>query len=206
MELKKLASWLNLPLRFGKFKIQRLIILSIFVAMIIIGSGIGKLIPTTLLGFEPAVAQIITSSDVWQKVYEKLPDFPKENQYISRDTGKVDQDDTLANRLIRYHIYVKGRSPIYRLDWKLTLADYLNLNETMYDGNYPGFDLLRVNPIDGNRQAIANLNRNQRHDLVQVLVNIFTTPTESTLLNNPTPTPTSTSPNPTPRGGAELLK
>lgn len=122
---------------------------------------------------QPAVAQRISPGDVWQKVYQQLPDFPKENQYISKETGKVAENNTLASRLIRYHIYVKERAPNYRLDWKFTLADYLGANEIMYESSYPGNDTLRQNPIEGDRAAISRLSRKQRNELVQVLTNIF---------------------------------
>nr|WP_313950128.1 hypothetical protein [Nostoc sp. FACHB-110] len=154
-----------------------------------------------LFGIPSAVAQRVSPSDVWQQVYQKLPDFPKENKYISKETGKVAETNTLVSRLIRYHIYIKERSPIYRFDWKLTLADYLGANETMYDTTYPGSDILRQNPLDGDRAAIASLSRSQRDALVQALVNIFS----PDLQNQPTP-PTSTTPQQPQTGGAELLK
>ncbi|BAY66265.1 hypothetical protein NIES22_63790 [Calothrix brevissima NIES-22] len=140
---------------------------------IILGLGISESKYTAFLTIQPALAQRISPGDVWQQVYQQLPDFPKENQYISKETGKVAENNTLAGRLIRYHVYVKERSPAYRLDWKLTLADYLNANETMYDITYPGNDTLRENPIEGDRAAIAKLTRSQRNALVQVLTNIF---------------------------------
>jgi hypothetical protein len=128
---------------------------------------------TTELTFLPAQAQRISPSDVWQLVYEKLPDLPKENQYISKESGKVSENSTLASRLIRYHVYIKQRAPNYRLDWKLTLADYLDANEIMYENTYPGHDTLRKNPLDGDRTAIQSLTRRQRDALVQVLTDIF---------------------------------
>ncbi|MBD2357288.1 hypothetical protein H6G41_22150 [Tolypothrix sp. FACHB-123] len=140
---------------------------------IILSLGIGESKYTAFLTVRPALAQRISPGDVWQQVYQQLPDFPKENQYISKETGKVAENNTLAARLIRYHIYVKERSPAYRLDWKLTLADYLNANETMYDITYPGHDTLRENPIESDRAAIAKLTHTQRNALVQVLTNIF---------------------------------
>ncbi|MGH1395542.1 MAG: hypothetical protein ACRAVC_16160 [Trichormus sp.] len=121
----------------------------------------------------PAQAQRISPSDVWQLVYEKLPDLPKENKYISKESGKVAENSTLASRLIRYHVYIKQRAPNYRLDWKLTLADYLDANEIMYENTYPGHDTLRKNPLDGDRTAIQSLTRRQRDALVQVLTDIF---------------------------------
>jgi hypothetical protein len=151
----------------------------------------------------PATAQRISPTDIWQTVYQKLPELPKENTYLSKETGKVAQDNTLIGRLIRYHIYVKGRAPIYRFDWKLTLADYLNANEIIYDASYPGNDSLKENPIDGDRLAISKLSRRQRDELVQVLVNIFN-PSAQTPTS--TPQPTQTTPQTPPRGSADLLK
>jgi hypothetical protein len=141
--------------------------------VIILCSGVSESKYTGFLTVQPAIAQRISPGEVWQQVYQQLPDLPKENQYISQETGKVAENNTLMGRLIRYHIYVKERSPSYRLDWKLTLADYLNANETMYDITYPGNDTLRENPIEGDRAAISKLTRSQRNSLVQVLTNIF---------------------------------
>lgn len=124
-------------------------------------------------GEPPAIAQIIRSDDAWKKVYEQLPDFPKENQYINKETKKVAADDTLVGRLIRYHLYVKGRIPFYRLDWKLTLADYLEINGRMNEDNYPSSGKLNKNPMEGDIAAIQKLNLAQRNALVQALVNAF---------------------------------
>ncbi|MEH2377166.1 hypothetical protein [Nostoc sp.] len=187
------------------------------VGVIVLGSGTGKSIHTSLFYMQgaiaaprsSAIAQRITPSDVWQQVYQQLPDFPCENKYISKENGKVAENNTLVNRLIRYHIYTKGRAPIYRLDWKLTLADYLGVNEIMYDNSYPGNDTLRENPLEGDRKAITRLTRSQRDALVQVLVNIFNPTSQNPLPpspNNPPSPTTSTPPQPPQRGGAELLK
>lgn len=155
-----------------------------------------------------------TTRNVWKQVYQKLPNLPLENKYVSRETGKVNPDNTLVDRLIRYHLYVKGRGPNYRLDWKLTLADYLGANELLQENVYPGADTLRQNPLEGDRAAIARLNRKQRDALVQTLVSIFnpnssaattdtktrsqpsTAPSEPTQLNFPQPKP----------GDAQLLQ
>ncbi|MGB3237297.1 MAG: hypothetical protein WBB29_03305 [Geitlerinemataceae cyanobacterium] len=119
------------------------------------------------------IAQRSSGSEIEAKVYEQLPDLPLENQYISQETGEVNPNSTLVSRLIRYHIYVKGRPPQYRLDWKLTLADYLGKNELMFQGVYPGVENLRDNPILGDREAIGNLTRSQRNALVHTLVSLY---------------------------------
>jgi hypothetical protein len=193
---------LNAPL-------TRILIALMVVSVIFWGTGAGKSIHRNLFSIQPAYAQRITPSDVWQLVYEQLPDFPRENKYISRENGKVAENNTLANRLIRYHIYTKGRAPIYRLDWKLTLADYLGVNEIMYDTSYPGNDSLKENPMEGDKAAIAHLTRSQRDALVQVLVNIFNPTSQNTLSPSPNTAPNpsrATTPQPPQRGGAELLK
>ncbi|MEH1891977.1 MAG: hypothetical protein V7K92_21840 [Nostoc sp.] len=179
------------------------------VGVIVLSSGAGKSIQTNLFSIQPAMAQRITPGDVWQQVYQQLPNLPRENKYISKENGKVAENNTLVNRLIKYHIYTKGRAPIYRLDWKLTLADYLGANEIIYDTSYPGNDSLRENPLEGDRKAISGLTRSQRDALVQVLVNIFNPTSQNTLSpnSNTTANPTtSTTPQPPQRGGAELLK
>jgi hypothetical protein len=145
---------------------------SITVGVVLLGSGIGGLIHTNRLGSQIATAQTIISSDVWRQIYQQLPDLPRENKYISKETNKVAENNTLVSRLIRYHLYVKGR-PTYRLDWKLTIADYLGANEIMYDNNYPGSDTLKQNPMEGDIAAIRHLNRRQRDALVDALTNAF---------------------------------
>jgi hypothetical protein len=141
--------------------------------------------------------QRITVESVWHRVYELLPDLPKENQYISKETGKEATSNTLVGRLIRYHLFVKGRPQIYRLDWKLTIADYLGANDVMFEGVYPGGDTLRQNPMDSDRAAITRLTRSQRDALVNTIISLFNPnlPAESQPTPKPTPMPTST-PNP----------
>lgn len=173
-----------------------------------------------IFGLPPANAQLSNPNDVSQQVYQRLPDFPRENQYVNKETGKVAVDNTLVSRLIRYHLYVKSRTPRYRLDWKLTLADYLGANEYLVETRYPGYDTLKQSPFDGDRAAIRHLNRTQREALVDVLVSIFNpNPQEpKTAPPRPTPTPRASiqpsiaeplkpSPITLPRSGAsELLK
>ena len=173
-------------------------------------AALSKLKPQTyLFNPQPAFAQSVSPRDVWRQVYKQLPDLPLENQYVDKETGKVDSENTLANRLIGYHIYVKGRAPNYRLDWKLTLADYLGANELILEEVYPGFENLRSNPLIGDRTTIERLSRQQRDALVQTLVNIFN-PNYSTPAKTPPQPSTAPSPNttnsPQPRpGDAQLL-
>jgi len=133
-----------------------------------------------LLSVCPVVAQTAPTSgqvriqEAWQQVYKEVPDLPLENQYVNRETGKVDPNNTLVSRLIRYHYFIKGRPVGLRLDWKYTLADFLGINEPMRADGYPGSDNLRKNPFESDRAIIQKLNRKQRDALVQALVNVFT--------------------------------
>jgi hypothetical protein len=190
--------------------LKRVRLVSIGLSLLLTGSYWGG-----VLRIAPVRSQAIPSAQgVWRQVYEKIADFPKENQYISLTTGKVAADNTLAARLIRYHVFLKGRSPLYRLDWKLTLADYLTVNEVMTEVSYPGRDALKTSPLQGDQAAIRRLTRQQRDTLVQVLVSSFNpqaAPAASTPSKTAAPTPTSkpeqrslpTTPKP---GDAQLLK
>jgi hypothetical protein len=143
------------------------------------------------LGAQPAAAQFAVPENAGQRVYERLPNLPLENQYVSKESGKVDEKNTLVSRLMRYHIFVKRRPPMYRLDWKLTLADYLGANENLWpvESQYPGANDLQQNPMEGDRKAIENLTLAQRQALVDTLVSIFNPNATTT----PTATPTSPS-------------
>ncbi|WP_293142967.1 MULTISPECIES: hypothetical protein [unclassified Microcoleus] len=133
------------------------------------GSGSRELVA------QQSAPQQLRAQDAWKLVYEKVPDLPIENNYISKETGKVDPNNTLVGRLIRYHVFVKGRPPNYRFDWKLSLADYLGATpDYLVEGVYPGKDVLRENPMERDRAAIQSLNRKQRDALVQALVDVFT--------------------------------
>ncbi len=147
------------------------------------------------IGLQPATAQTIRKQEVWEKVYERLPSLPLENQYVNQNTGEVDTDNNLVNRLVEYHLEVKNRPPYYRFDWKLTLADYLGVNEKISESEYPGNNILEENPMERDRAAIEQLNRAQRDALVEVLVTTFNPNRPQT----PTPTPSvSPLPKPTP--------
>jgi hypothetical protein len=102
-----------------------------------------------------------------------LPDLPLENNYVSAETGFAETENTLVGRLVRYHFYVKRRPPNFRFDWKLTVADYLGANELMQESIYPGYESLKENPMEGDRQAIKSMTRDVRNALVDVLVEIF---------------------------------
>jgi len=193
--------------------------LQIFTATVLTVVGIA-LISTTAIPlnlFHPwqqsAIAQERPTRlrDLWQDVYQQVPDLPLENQYVNRQTRGVDESNTLVGRIIRYHLYVKNRPPSYRLDWKLTLADYLDANEIMEESNYPSADVLRENPMESDKAAVKRLTRRQRTALVDSLTRLFTQDAEaSPSLRRPggSRNPNSgSSPLPASQpGGAELLR
>ncbi|MEP0835527.1 hypothetical protein NDI48_30645 [Microcoleus sp. AS-A8] len=168
------------------------------------------------IGVQPVAAQLSVPQDAWQRVYERLPNLPLENQYVSKQTGKIDENNTLIGRFMRYHIFVKRRPPTYRLDWKLTLADYLGANNYLVESQYPSADTLRENPMESDRKAMEKLTRAERDALVNVLVSLFnpnsTQQPAPSPRETPTPAPpppTSSSPSTTPSlpkpGDAQLL-
>ena len=157
-----------------------------------------------------AIAQNLRPEMVATQIYAKLQDLPQENQYISQETGQIAAENTLISRLIRYHEYVKGRPVIYRLDWKLTLADYLGVNEIIQPSEYPGKTTLKTNPLSGDKAAIKSLTYTQRNALVDNLIGIYNPEDSSTPDIKPSPTNSNTNTNtndsPIPeRGGADLL-
>lgn len=159
-------------------------------------------------------AQSLRPEKVSTQVYQALPDFPQENSYISEETKEIATENTLITRLVRYHQYIKTRPTIFRLDWKLTLADYMGKNEIMKEERYPGYSSLTRNPFQTDREVISNLTMQQREELVNVLVSIYNPNYQNNSTNqspaeeNPPPsTEKETSPSfklPQP-GGAELL-
>ncbi|HEY9603432.1 MAG TPA: hypothetical protein V6C85_17580 [Allocoleopsis sp.] len=166
------------------------------------------------LGTQPVAAQFAVPDNAAARVYQRLPNLPLENQYVSKETGKVDEKNTLVSRLMRYHISVKLRPPMYRLDWKLTLADYLGANENLWEveSQYPGASQLKQNPMESDRKAIESLTRAQREALVDTLVSIFnpnatTTPAAAPSNSEASPTApnTSTTPSLPKPGDANLL-
>lgn len=181
------------------------LIAACIVSLLVLGTGLNA--P------QISYAQTAQPQDLWQRVYKQLPNLPLENKYISKETGKVAQDSTLVTRLLQYHLYVKGRAPNYRLDWKFTLADYLGANELISETAYPGNDTLKTNPLESDRKAIAKLSRQQRNELIQTLISLFTPSNQNQPDSNnstndatsppPSPEPTPLQPRP---GDAQRLK
>lgn len=184
-------------------------ILSLLIAFLI---GIGLSVSGGRI--EQAKAQFIQPKLIAPAVYQRLPDFPLENHYLNQETGEVDSDHTLIRRLMRYHLYVKSRPPNFRLDWKLSLADYLGANERIEPSQYPGKTTLTENPFEGDSTVISSLNRQQREQLIDTFISIFnpngansspTTPKPSTTSPNPSPAPRNNRPSLPQPGAADLL-
>ncbi len=124
----------------------------------------------TVISATTVTAQVVRTGDIAQKIYADLPEVPLENQYFNRKINTIDPNNTLISRMVRYHSYVKGRPATLRLDWKLTIADYLGANDIMDLAAYPGQDILAVNPMDTDRVAINGLSRQTRDRLIERLI------------------------------------
>jgi hypothetical protein len=188
-------------------KKTRQIILAFCLGIII--SLVGNLDPIRLLS--PVLGQNIRPEMVAELVYQRLPNLPLENEYISKTTNQVATNSTLMLRFIRYHEYVKSRPVKYRLDWQLTFADYFDLNEPIQTDRYPGFDTLTASPLESDRAIITKLNRAQRNQLIDTLLAIYNPQTETPAqqpATTPSNSPTQRKPNtpvlPQP-GDADLL-
>jgi hypothetical protein len=145
-----------------------------------------------LVGLTPklALSQVSTSPKiVASEIYQVLPNLPLENQYIRKETNKVAADSTLIERFIQYHTNVKGRSPGFRMDWKMSLADYLGVNDYLTEITYPGHAFLKTSPMKGDRAAIQALSRQQREALIQSLVDHYTAGAQTAEAAPPAPSP-----------------
>lgn len=160
----------------------------------------------------PVLGQSINPKMAADAVYRQVPELPQENQYVRKQGNKPATTSTLISRLIQYHTLVKGRSPLYRFDWKITLADYLGLHENIREETYPGHAFLKTNPMQGDRNLMQQLTRQQRLALTQTLSDIYTsqarqqeaaTPKET---STPQPPPANNIPEPKPSEPAESVE
>ncbi|HEY9828778.1 MAG TPA: hypothetical protein V6D19_25445, partial [Stenomitos sp.] len=140
-----------------------------------LGWSVGLVLAVGFQGSLGSLCWALSDSPATQAeaVYRKLPDFPLENQYVRADNNKQATESTLISRFIYYHTTVKGRSTLSRLDWKISLADYLGLNEFLQPETYPGENFLKSNPLQNDQARIRSLNRVQRDALVQALVDVY---------------------------------
>ncbi len=144
--------------------------------------------------YQSALAQFPDPERFAPLVYEKLPNFPLENQYRFREKKGIDTDNTLVKRLIQYHQLNRGRSPEFRLDWKLTLADYLGVNDFVEEASYPGRRFVKPNPYESDVKIIQELSRVERDQLIQALVDVFTPEQTATQPSKPPSQQLQTSP------------
>ena len=188
--------------------------LGVFLLSLIISWGVAQLQWSQFQswGLKTVSGQTLRPEQAAEMVYEKFPDLPKENQYRSAETGEINPEHTLISRFIRYHRDFKRRSPQYRLDWKVTLADYLGVNQSPRESNYPG-STLETNPLAQDIEVIRQLSRRQRQKLVDLLVEIYNPqPQATTNQTVPNETEETTSPESNPSnpslsqpGDAQLL-
>ncbi|MEA5535944.1 hypothetical protein [Crocosphaera sp. XPORK-15E] len=186
----------------------------IFLLSVSLTWGIGQILGRGFAhwGLQPVNAQDLRPEQAAAIIYQKQPDLPKENQYKSVETGEIDPNHTLISRFIRYHRDFKRRSSLLGLDWKITLADYLGINQSIRENNYPGVSTLTTSPLEADIEAIRQLNRRQRQALVDELVKLYTPETPKTTtetegkpaLENPA-TPTPSTPGLSKPGDAQLL-
>ncbi len=114
----------------------------------------------------------VRRGDIWKAVYQQLPELPREDSYVDRASNQP-SSSTLVQRLLTYHSSTRGRSPYHRFDWKLTLADYLGKNEIMAPELYPSGTRFTQNPMEGDRQALSQLDRAQRDELINAIVSLY---------------------------------
>lgn len=177
--------------------------------LLVLGGSYLKQLPW---GNYAVFAQYLRPEMAAEQIYLTLTYIPKENEYISKETGKVAPDNTLMSRFIRYHQDIKKRPVIFRIDWQLTLADYLGYHEQIKEERYPGRETLTSNPMEADVKAIQSLNRRQRQELVDFMVKLYTPKTQQSTPPTPNPQPTpqpSPNPNKPPSsrpGDADLLK
>lgn len=117
----------------------------------------------------PAWGQLRLVPEASEQVYQTLPQLPREDGYTPTPDG-AGSGGTLVQRLMQYHIQIMGRPATSRLDWRLTLADYLEINEPILAQQYPGATTLDRNPLNGDKGVIQGLSRRQRYDLVDALI------------------------------------
>ena len=128
--------------------------------------------PGTRLAAQPVLSQSAERRAIATTVYDGLPDFPRANHYLHSETGDVASGNTLIYRLIQYHNRVQSRPLTSRFDWKLTLADYMGANEWMDEERYPD-RFLQSNPFHHDIEIIRGLNRQQREELIQALLQVL---------------------------------
>ena len=144
-----------------------LFFLCVLVMGVVLGGMFNRPAPAETLGSQAAPRRVLPSA-IAAQIYQQNPDYPLENHYISSDTGEPASDNTLLSRLVSYHIYIKRRPVSFRVDWKLTMADYLGAFDDIPSERYPD-NGLRENPIEDDIAAIERLSPEVRDRMVNAL-------------------------------------
>ncbi len=118
----------------------------------------------------PASAQLRLVPEATEQVYAKMPQLPRGSDYTPTSDAVGQGESTLVQRMMQYHMQLAGRPATSRMDWRLTLADYLDINEPMLAQRYPGATSLDPSPYNDDKAAIQSLSRRERYDLVDALV------------------------------------
>ncbi len=129
--------------------------LGVFLLSLSISWGVMQLELSQQLGWglQRVYSQTLRPEQAAEIIYEKFPDLPKENRYRSAETGEINPKHTLISRFIRYHKDFKRRVLQSRLDWKVTFADYLGVNQSPRESNYPG-STLETSPLKQDIEVI----------------------------------------------------
>lgn len=116
----------------------------------------------------PVQAQLREIPRITEAVYAAMPNLPRLDQFR---TGSGESLETsFVRRVLLYHMRSEGRSLRSRLDWKLTFADYLGINLTMFAQQYPGADQFTENPYNADLEALRALSRAEREQLLAILL------------------------------------
>ena len=101
----------------------------------------------------PHQASAIALAD---RLYDQYPEIPR----------AASTHTTLLSRFINYHLNTQTRPAEYHLDWELSMADYL---DTPYSKQTHPESIASLD-----KQTMQTLSRQQRHDLVRSLEQLFT--------------------------------
>ncbi len=116
----------------------------------------------------PVQAQLREIPRITETVYAAMPNLPRLDQF--RTSSGESLETSFVRRLLLYHMRSEGRSLQSRLDWKLTFADYLGINVTMFAQQYPGADQFSENPYNADLDALRALSRAEREQLLAILL------------------------------------
>ncbi|MEM9569227.1 MAG: hypothetical protein AAF974_13070 [Cyanobacteria bacterium P01_E01_bin.34] len=124
--------------------------------------GIGAALICCVVFAKPSFPQRIR--DIPEKatqIYELVPDLPGGGE-----------DERWLQRLLLYHVRTKGRLANSRFDWRLTFADFLGANETMYADQYPPGST-EVNPLNGDRDRFQTMTRQDRNEFLAAILQVY---------------------------------